>query len=916
VRSRASTPDERDANVRTLLLGSVGHGNSWDELIMLDVTVNGVNCKALVDSGSGKSFIDTTLASKNDMPRAQKLTPDRVKLADGSLQPSTEILPAAQLRCANYAEEVTLHATPLHGFGVILGKDWLSRHQPRIDWKRNIVRFTHKGKKHALQGPSRRQALVAPAISHMLLTVTQLKKELTDEDKGFICHLKTESKDQESHTACDLREVIEEFRDVFPAELPGGLPPERDIEHAIELEPGANKPRKNSYRMTEEELAELRRQLDELLSKGHIRPSTSPYGAPILFIKKKSGEMRLCVDYRMLNKVTIKDSYPLPVAEDLMDRLHGMKCATKLDLRSGYHQILIKAEHRERTAFVTRYGTYEWTVMPFGLCNAPATFQRLMNTIFRDLLDRCVIVYLDDILIYSKNPEEHKQHVREVLEILRKHKLYAKESKCVFGVDRLEFLGHIVGKDGIRMDPEKVAAIREWPTPTSVHDVRSFVGLASYYRRFVRDFASIAAPLTSLMTKKYEGRKLPWGEKETEAFETLKETMCSAPVLASAAPGGNYTLYTDASSVGLGAVLHQKQEGVDRVIAFHSRKLNGAELKYSVHDKELLAVVEATRKWRHYLGGYKFDLYTDNKANTYIQTQPHLDPKRQARFMEKLQAFDFTVHHVEGKCNVVADALSRRSDYALGAMAMVGADSSFLEKLAAESAQDAEYQEFAEAVRAGKRPELHLKDGLLYQTREIEGQTVHRLYLPKGTVRGDVLHSAHDAPTAGHLGRDKTLERLERHYFWPRMSADVHEYVKTCPSCQKCKSSNAKPAGLLKPLPVPKRNWDQISMDLITQLPVCKETSYDALVVFVDRLSKMVRLAPTTTSVTAEQLARVFMDSVFRHHGMPRAIVSDRDPKFTSDFWRAVFTLTGTLRSVLQLRKTVYAGNRFVLSRV
>ncbi|GJS23098.1 putative reverse transcriptase domain-containing protein [Tanacetum coccineum] len=300
--------------------------------------------------------------------------------------------------------------------------------------------------------------------------------------------------------------VVREFADVFPDELPG-LPPAREIEFGIELIPGAEPISKAPYRMAPVELKELKEQLQEMLENGFIRPSVSPWGAPVLFVKKKDGSMRLCIDYRELNRITIHNRYPLPRIDDLFDQLQGAKYFSKIDLRSGYHQLRVREQDISKTAFRTRYGHYEFLVMPFGLTNAPAVFMDLMNRIFHEYLDKFVIVFIDDILVYSKSEEEHEQHLRIVLEILRQKKLYAKFSKCEFWLQQVAFLGHIVSADGIIMDPSKVEAITKWPRPTTVTEVRSFLGLAGYYRRFVEGFSRLALPLTQLMRK---GEKFVW----------------------------------------------------------------------------------------------------------------------------------------------------------------------------------------------------------------------------------------------------------------------------------------------------------------------------------------------------------------------------------------------------------------------
>ena len=313
-------------------------------------------------------------------------------------------------------------------------------------------------------------------------------------DPSYVCVVST--KEDDGTVPPEFRELLDQYKDVFLEGLPPGLPPERAVNHTIELEPHQQPPHRGIYPLSHDELAELKKQLNELLEKGFIRPSTSPYGAPILFVSKKDGGLRMCVDYRMLNKLTVKNRYPLPRTDEPLDRLHGSKFFTKIDLASGYHQIRIKEEDIPKTAFKTRYGHYEFTVMPFGLCNAPATFQRTMNDVFRDLLDDFVIIFLDDILIFSNSLEAHEKHVGEVLKRLRDQGFYAKQSKCSFARTSVEFLGHIVSRDGIHVDPKKVESILAWPRLETVHDVRSFLGGAAFLRRHLKNFSIIAAPLT------------------------------------------------------------------------------------------------------------------------------------------------------------------------------------------------------------------------------------------------------------------------------------------------------------------------------------------------------------------------------------------------------------------------------------
>ncbi|GJX47223.1 putative reverse transcriptase domain-containing protein [Tanacetum coccineum] len=381
--------------------------------------------------------------------------------------------------------------------------------------------------------------------------------------------------------------VVIDFPDVFPEDL-SGLPPTGQVEFQIDLVAGADPVARAPYRLAPFEMKELSEQLQELSKKGFIRPSSSPWGAPVLFVKKKDGSFRMCIDYQELNKLTVKNRYPLLRIDDLFDQLQGSSVYSKIDLRSGYHQLRVREEDIPKTAFRTRYGHYEFQVMPFGLTNAPAVFMDLMNRVCKPYLDKFVIVFIDDILIYSKNKQEHEEHLKLILELLKKEELYAKFSKCDFWIPKVQFLGHVIDSKGIHVDPAKIESIKDWASPKSPTEIRQFLGLAGYYRRFIEGFSKIAKPMTKLTQKKV---KFVWGDKQEAAFQLLKQKLCSAPILALPEGSEDFIAYCDASKKGLGAVLMQRE----KVIAYASRQLKIHEKNYTTHDLELGAVVFALK---------------------------------------------------------------------------------------------------------------------------------------------------------------------------------------------------------------------------------------------------------------------------------------------------------------------------------
>jgi len=844
--------------------------------------VKGHKLDVMVDCGATASYISQEVVRDLGIPTTKKKEVTTVAFGNGQPTPCTQYCHIRLKLADNYRPVIQFNVVQMK-FEAILGKRWLARTvpQPELDLAKHTIRV---GPDVLIQG-------YAEATHKPVLSAMQFKRCLGKE-QAYLCIVRPMSESDSSpdlqQHSLQVQELVDKYQDVFPAELPKVLPPSRNVDHRIELVPGSNPPSRPTYQLSLAEMDELKKQLDDLLRHGFIRPSKSPYGAPVLFVKKKEGDLRMCVDYRALNKQTIKNTYPLPRIDELLDRLHGAKVFSKIDLRSGYHQIKIHEDDVHKTAFRTRYGLYEFLVLPFGLTNAPATFMNLMNDVFRKELDSFVIIYLDDILVFSENEEQHTAHLELVLQKLRDNKLYAKLSKCEFFKSKVGFLGHVVSENGVEVDPNKVKSIVEWPTLTCVNDIQSFLGLVNYYRRFIPDLAKTAAPLTELLKKEHP---FVWSSPQETAFKALKETITHAPVLAIFDPTKDIDVHADASQFAVGAVLMQD----DRPIAFESRKLSDTEINYPIHEKEQLSVVNALQKWRVYLHSTAkpFNIYTDHESLKYLDTKNSLSP-RQIRWMEKLAEFNYVIHYRKGSLNVVPDALSRRPDYKLTAVtessATIGTETMDLCRKAI--VNDEYFGKIFE--RASKTTdhddpyEFIVSNGLLYLKKDM------RVCIPDlPIVKSKLMGEVHDCPVAGHNGVEKTYARLAELCYWPNMRKAVKHYVESCHTCKTSKRRTTKENGLLQPLPIPEQPWTHIAMDLITHLPKTKSDN-DAIAVFVDRFSKAAIFVSCKTSCTAPELAKLFFKNVFKNYGLPKSIVSDRDPRFTSLFWTSLFSCMGT----------------------
>ncbi|CAN6567559.1 unnamed protein product [Malus baccata var. baccata] len=801
--------------------------------LFVDVKTGDKTTRVLVDMGATHNFMTSEEATRLGLRVTKE--PGSVKTVNSAATPIVGVARNVQVDIGTWKGKIDFTVVKMDDYGVVIGLEFMDKVRAFPIPFYNIFCILDDGRQPYLV-PLERQAKKCT----QQLSAIQFAKSWKKGEATFLATLMlNEGEEKHGPLPKQVEAVLVEFADVMPKELPKKLPPRREVDHAIEFEPGAKPPSKSPYRMSPPELEELRKQLNELLDAGYIQPSKSPYGAPVLFQRKKEGSLRLCIDYRALNKITIKNKYPLPLIADLFDQLGEARYFTKLDLRSGYYQVRIAPGDESKTAMVTRYGSFEYKVMPFGLTNAPATFCTLMNKVFHPYLDKFVVVYIDDIVVYSKTLEEHVEHLRIVFKTFREHELYVKKEKCSFATKEVEFLGHKIKEGKLMMEKGKIKAIQEWEPPTKVPTLRSFLGLANYYRRFIKGYSAIAAPLTDLLKK---NKAWEWTDRCQEAFERLKKALMEEPVLRLPDLSKAFELHTDASDFAIGGVL--MQEG--HLIAYESRKLNNAEKRYTTHEKEMTAIVHCLRVWRHYLLGTPFIIKTDNVATSYFQTQQKLTPK-QARWQEFLAEFDYKLEYKQGKENVVADALSRRVEL----MATVlKPQSHLLGRVREGLSHDVQSKNIVEFVKDGKTRRFWLEDGLLYTKGK-------RIYIPKwGSLRKEILKECHDSMWAGHPGTHRTLALVSGVYYWPQMRDDVDSYVKTCLVCQQDKVEQRQPGGLLEPLPTPSRPWECLTMDFITHLP--KSDGCGSIFVVVDRFT------------------------------------NDRDARFTGRFWKELFKLLGS----------------------
>ncbi|CAF2205227.1 unnamed protein product [Rotaria magnacalcarata] len=686
--------------------------------------------------------------------------------------------------------------------------------------------------------------------------------------------------------------------------------------HTIELQPGTQPSNMQPYRLPPSKKTIVDKQLDEMLEAGQIAPSRSPWASPIVLSPKKDGSLRFYVDYRKLNASTIRTAYPMPRVDDTLDSLRAAQYISTLDLRSGYWQVEIDPDSRDKTAFITHRGLYEFLVMPFGLSNAPATFQRLMDIVLAGIKWQSCLVYIDDIIVFSPTFEQHIHDLSTVFDRPANAGLTLKASKCDFCRRELKYLGHLITADGIKPDLGLVASVQLFPQPTKIKDIQSFLGLTGYYRKFIKDYAKMAEPLISQLRSQQKSKRplnhIEWSDKCTKAFEELKTALTQAPILQTPNFTEPFILEIDACDYGLGAILSQEYDNQLFVIAYASRTQTAAERNYFPTEKEALAIYWATKHFRPYLEGTMIYIRSDCRALQWL-----LDTKdssgRLARWAISLSAFNIVdIKYKPGKINTNCDTLSR---YPLSPhLTLLNTTSSppllnlwdnctLLDDIRTEQYNDARLKPIVDILSNPTHPLHHkfhppftLINGILYRYRSPSNNThqrlagmQHLLVIPK-SLQSQILSWTHDHPTAGHGGREKTLYRLTNRVYWNTMRQDLIQYIRSCPSCQKYKYINHSLNSPLQ-MHIVQEPWRTIGVDIMGPFPVTQRQKQYLLVV-VDYFTRWVELFPLRTT-TCSDIAHILVDEIICRWGCPTYILSDNGPQFVSELFTNICSSLG-----------------------
>ena len=902
--------------------------NVMGDALMFYEAVLGVSHKTppvttLVDSGASHTFISerTVRELGRAIPPSTWKQTVKVKLPNGEELPTNQSI-RLPIRMGTWRGFVTAWVLAFNEYELILGRDFLRHVNPDINWVNSRMKIRERGRTHLITPAQSSFVLDNKDNRFNLISAKQcgrVTRKKNSEAVLFVVRTlpnQADVSDQDpiAHKDPRIQEILQRHRSVFRSSLPNELPPDRRIAHKIDTK-DAKAVNINAYPLSAEKLNEQARQIEELVQKGLIRPSSSPWGFPVIFVKKHNGSWRMCIDYRALNRLTVKNGYPLPRIQELLDKVGTARVLSKIDLASGYWQIRMGDKSIEKTAFNTMWGKYEWLAMPFGLCNAPATFQTIMNETLQPLLGKCVVVYLDDILIYSQSLEDHYKHLDQVLSLLEKQKLYAQPQKCEFAPAHMEFCGHIIGNGTLRPMPAKVDAIREWPRPKNVHDVRQFIGLATYYRRFIPGFAKICVPLHELLKetdatlRQRKFRPIRWTVACESAFRKLKDLLVCAPVLIQPDQTKPFVIETDASEWAIGMVLLQSDaNGKLHPVAFDGRKLQGAELNYPVHEKELLAIKEALRLWDRYIdNGTRTTIVTDHASLQYLQTTKTYS-KRLARWVDEFQEYDLKIEYRKGSDAVVPDAISRRPDFIEDGPANVSKsrpiwDASLNITRMVMKVPEEEWlaatehyldikklpvdKSLANAVRkyAPKLSWQELKvpmratNAVNRQLFFTHDDGVRAPYL-EPVMRGDLLQRLHKE--FGHLGYPGLNGVVRPRAWWPTMRQEIEEIAKNCPNCQVSQGSHKSlereaaqhmvTAGI--------RPFERWGIDLIGRLPTTPNGNR-WIITAIDYATGW-PVAKAVPDATEETIGEFLHEQLFIQYGAPKEIISDNGPNLIS----------------------------------
>ena len=895
----------------------------------IEVTVGTKRVAALIDTGSTTSVISEDFEKQIPLSAKKEQTIDNLNLITACGDPMAK-LKTVELKVKLHAVDDNLvrnnfHVVPNLAVSCILGMDFITNLEFRLNTASRRISYKNDGKQfHLIASISELQPCQVCAIMH---------QKLEDEIKKVI--KKTEIR------AEDLRKVLERNINIF-ATSDADFGKAIGVEHRIDtVGPPVYTPPRRQPRVM---IPVIEDHIEMMRKNDVIEESTSPYSSAILLVKKKDGTIRFCIDFRFLNDITVKDKFPIPSIEAIKDYLRGAKFFSTLDFISGYWQIPIRKKDRHKTAFTTHNGHYQFKRMAFGLTNAPPSFQRIMTTILREAIGKFVLVYIDDVIIFSKTEDDHLRHIDETFALIRKSGMKLKLAKCCFFQLSVLYLGHIMSEEGSATDPKKIEVVRNCPRPENKKEVKSVNGFFGYYRKYIRNFAAIAHPLTKLTRNDIE---FTWGPEQEAAFQTLKLKLTTAPILAHPDFTEEFIVYTDASGYGVGVVLGQIQwvKGKRRevVIAYGSKHLTESQSHWSTLQKELYAIIYALKIFHTYLYGPKFTVYTDQQALVRLLKKPlGVETAIVTRMVLQTQLYNMEVRYRPGKSNANADFLSRipiparqylPSGVTTAPICLIlenltteqGKDSyckTAREKYERQLKKSAVKEEMCRRIQGNKERQRNSNGDtfnphaynwtLPLPAEETDSEEEEFTVLNNGllatsygkilapeSLREKILFRYHDDPLAGHLGTKKTIGRIRCRYYWPGMVKDIKAYVRQCAICEKRKALGASKAPLV-PIPPPDKPWQLMAMDIVGPLDVTENGNTCILV--MGEYSTRYMIAAPMKDQTADSVHNAFREKIILTHGVPEEVLTDQGKNFLSKTMDDFYSQLGVKRK----RTTAY----------